>query len=74
MLYHMKGNALPATTTVFHTTLDTTLPPDQEWHWAVVQAKGIPPQVAAHTVPQGKVTPQDQPSVPGIPDSPTYIK
>jgi hypothetical protein len=74
MLYHMKGNALPATTTVFHTTLDTTLPPDQEWHWAVVQAKGIPPQVAAHTLPQGKLAPEDQSSVLGIPGSAISIK
>jgi hypothetical protein len=42
VLYHLKGSAAPSSTTVFHETL--TAPPghDQEWHWAVVQAKGIP--------------------------------
>src|SRR5262249_23638865 len=43
VLYHLKGTATPFTTTVFHETLGALLTPDQEWHWAIVQAKGIPP-------------------------------
>jgi hypothetical protein len=43
-LYHLKGAAAPLTTTTFREPLGITLNPDQEWHWAVVQAKGIPPQ------------------------------
>jgi hypothetical protein len=44
VLYHLKGSAPPSTTTVFHETLGTSLGHDQEWHWAIVQAKGVPPQ------------------------------
>ena len=44
VLYHLKGSAAPSTTTVFHETLGTALGQDQEWHWAIVQAKGVPPQ------------------------------
>jgi hypothetical protein len=44
VLYHLKGSAPPSTTTVFHETLGTALNRDQDWHWAIVQAKGVPPQ------------------------------
>jgi hypothetical protein len=43
VLYHMKGSAAPSSITVFEAPLNITLAPDQEWHWAIVQAKGIPP-------------------------------
>jgi hypothetical protein len=43
VLYHLKGTAAPLTTTLFRETLGTTLAPNQDWHWAIVQAKGIPP-------------------------------
>jgi hypothetical protein len=44
VLYHLKGAAAPLTTTVFRETLGTVLAPDQDWHWAIVEAKGIPPK------------------------------
>jgi hypothetical protein len=44
VLYHLKGSAAPSATTVFHETLGTALRPNQDWHWAIVQAKGLPPQ------------------------------
>jgi hypothetical protein len=44
MLLHVKGSAAPSTTATFRTTLNFALFPDQEWHWAIVRAKGIPPQ------------------------------
>jgi hypothetical protein len=44
VLYHLKGTAPPASTTVFRETIGMPPAPDQEWHWAIVQAKGIPPQ------------------------------
>jgi hypothetical protein len=47
VLYHLKGAAAPSTTTVFYQSLGAALGPDQEWHWAIVQAKGIPPTPAA---------------------------
>jgi len=44
VLYHLKGTAPPSSTTVFRETIGMPPAPDQEWHWAIVQAKGIPPQ------------------------------
>ncbi len=46
ILYHLKGSAAPAATTLFQAPLNATIGPDQEWHWAIVQAKGIPPASA----------------------------
>ena len=43
VLYHLKGSAAPSATIVFRSALDTALGPDQDWHWAIVQAKGVPP-------------------------------
>src|SRR5207247_2645635 len=43
ILYHLKGAAAPFKTTVFKETLGATLGSDQDWHWAIVQAKGVPP-------------------------------
>jgi hypothetical protein len=42
MLLHLKGFAAPFATTVYQEKLDANLSPDQEWHWAIVEAKGIP--------------------------------
>ncbi len=42
VLYHLKGSAAPFSTTVFHETLSAPPSHDQEWHWAIVQAKGTP--------------------------------
>jgi hypothetical protein len=43
LLLHVKGSAAPSTTAIFRTPLNFALFPDQEWHWAIVRAKGIPP-------------------------------
>ena len=43
VLYHLKGTAAPSSTTLFQAPLNLTIEPDQEWHWAIVQAKGNPP-------------------------------
>jgi hypothetical protein len=45
VLLRVKGSAAPSATAVFRTQLNFALFPDQEWHWAIVRAKGIPPQV-----------------------------
>jgi hypothetical protein len=42
VIYHLKGNAAPQTTTVFTAELTNELDPNQEWHWAIVGAKGVP--------------------------------
>jgi hypothetical protein len=44
VLYHIKGTAAPFSTAVFHQSLGAALGPDQDWHWAIVQAQGLPPK------------------------------
>ena len=44
LLYHLKGSAAPFSTTVFREALGVQLDPDQEWHWAIIQAVGILPK------------------------------
>jgi hypothetical protein len=44
LLLKIKGSAAPTATAIFRTSLNFALFPDQEWHWAIVKAKGIPPQ------------------------------
>jgi hypothetical protein len=43
-LYHLKAESIPSSTTTFKSPLSSALDPDEEWHWAIVQAKGIPPR------------------------------
>jgi len=47
LLLHLKGSAAPLATTVFREKLDTALDDGQEWHWAIIEAKGIPPAPAS---------------------------
>jgi hypothetical protein len=42
-LHRLKGTAPPFLITVFRAPLIITLGPDEEWHWAIIQAKGFPP-------------------------------
>lgn len=49
VLYHLKGTAAPFSTTVFREALNIPLASDQEWHWAIIQAKGIAPAVQSAT-------------------------
>jgi len=44
VLYRMRAAAAPFGVTVFAAPLNVEIGPDQEWHWAIVQAKGYPPQ------------------------------
>ncbi len=46
LLLHLKGTAAPSTTAVFREKLGNILGPDQDWHWSILQAKGIPPDPA----------------------------
>ncbi len=46
VLYHLKGSAPPSSTTIFQQTLASSPALNQDWHWAIVQAKGLPPQKA----------------------------
>ena len=55
VLYRMRAAAPPFGVTVFAVPLNVEIGPDQEWHWAIVQAKGYPPQ---HSVAQQKIPEQ----------------
>jgi hypothetical protein len=58
VLLRVKGSAAPAATALFRTQLNFALFPDQEWHWAIVRAKGIPPPpVETTTQPEQVSTP-----------------
>jgi hypothetical protein len=46
VLLRVKGSAPPSATALFRTQLNFALFPDQEWHWAIVRAKGVPPQIS----------------------------
>jgi hypothetical protein len=44
MIYRMRAAALPGITTGFSAPLDLEIVPGDEWHWALVQVKGYPPE------------------------------
>src|ERR1035437_4344141 len=52
VIYRMRAAAPPSATTVFSAPLNLELPPSEEWHWAIVQARGYPPQSYAGNPPQ----------------------
>ena len=52
LIYRMRAAAPPAATTVFSAPLNLELAPDEEWHWAIVQAKGYPPRTYGDNPPQ----------------------
>ncbi len=52
VIYRMRAASPPWETTVFSTPLKTQLAGDEEWHWAMVQARGYPPQTYSGNVPQ----------------------
>ncbi|HEY6767476.1 MAG TPA: hypothetical protein VI386_22180 [Candidatus Sulfotelmatobacter sp.] len=47
MLYRVRAAAAPSAITVFRTAMENEISPGQEWHWAIVEAKGYPPQSEA---------------------------
>jgi hypothetical protein len=44
VIYKMRAAAPPLSATSFSAPLNLDLLPGHEWHWAIVQAKGYPPQ------------------------------
>jgi hypothetical protein len=62
ILLHMKGSAAPAATAVFRTQLNFALFPDQEWHWAIIRAKGVPPSPTGIEVAQPTAPPPTMPA------------
>lgn len=64
VLLRVKGSAAPSATALFRTQLNFALFPDQEWHWAIVKAKGVPPQIPLDvTTTQTQPVPLQIPSV-----------
>ena len=70
LLLRVKGSAAPSTTAIFRTALNFALFPDQDWHWAFVKAKGIPPQSAPEAVTMTQPGGADQPAA-AAPDTST---
>jgi hypothetical protein len=63
VIYHLKGIAPPSATTLFVGDLSEEPGPNQEWHWAIVSAKGTPPNTPPF--------PGDSASVPENPAAPS---
>jgi|SRR5580765_223400 hypothetical protein len=45
LVYRMRAAGGPWQRSVFSAPLNLDLGPDDEWHWAIVQAKGYPPDI-----------------------------
>ena len=71
VLYKIKGEAAPFTTTIFRTPFDTTLASNHEWHCAIVRAKGTPSQDPTKSEPPPAQAAPDTPSAPSQPLSST---
>jgi len=65
LLLRVKGSVAPSMTAIFRTSLNFALFPDQDWHWAIVKAKGIPPQTAGDATQSGPGADQLPPVLPG---------
>ena len=46
IVYRFKGSAAPNSRATFTQPLGVHLGSDQEWHWAIIDAKGTPPKTA----------------------------
>jgi len=82
LLYHLKAEAKPFSTTAFHENIGITPGADEDWRWSIVEAKGIRPsqaQAAPDLLPDplfstpssllpGSNEPQLAPLAPVIPD------
>ena len=51
LLFHLKGPVPSLGSNVFHEKLGAPLAADQEWHWAILEAKGIAPVATAPPLP-----------------------
>ena len=68
-MYRMRAPAPPWSRAVFSAPLNLDLAPGQEWHWAIVQAKGYPPQgyVGSTTTTAQSDQPPVQTAAPPVP-------
>jgi hypothetical protein len=71
VIYRMRAAAPPRSTTTFSAPLNNAdINPGEEWHWAIVEAKGYPPQTysASNTPPAtDPIKAADDPQVPSMP-------
>src|SRR6202165_3773112 len=88
LLYHLKAEAKPFSTTAFHENIGITPGADEDWRWSIVEAKGIRPsqaQSAPDSLPDplfatpslllpGSNEPQLAPIAPIVPDKPSFDK
>jgi hypothetical protein len=88
LLYHLKAEAKPFSTTAFHENIGITPSADEDWRWSIVEAKGIRPsqaQLAPDSLPDplfstpssllpGSKDPDLAPAAPAIPDKPVQDK
>src|SRR6202158_4588864 len=88
LLYHLKAEAKPFSTTAFHENIGITPGADEDWRWSIVEAKGIRPsqaQSAPDSLPEslfatpssllpGSNDSQLAPIAPVIPDKPVQDK
>jgi hypothetical protein len=88
LLYHLKAEAKPFSTTAFHENIGITPGADEDWRWSIVEAKGIrPPQAQSDedSLPEPMFAspsllmpdsngPQLPPISPVIPEKPTPDK
>jgi len=65
VIYRMRAAAAPASTTVFSAPLNRRVGADEEWHWAMVQVKGYPPESYSGPVSASRVPT----SLPGAADN-----
>jgi len=70
LLLRVKGSAAPSATAIFRTSLNFALFPDQDWHWAIVKAKGVPPQASPEATATTQPASTDQPPA-AVPDAST---
>jgi len=76
LIYRMRAAAPPWERSVFSTPVDVDLAPGDDWHWAIVQAKGYPPESYARSTQQAAaktnapITPALAPAL-VVPESPT---
>jgi hypothetical protein len=64
VIYRMRAAALPWSNAVFSAPLSLELDPGEEWHWAIVQAKGYPPETYDSSVKPLVTEPARKESIP----------
>jgi hypothetical protein len=82
LLYHLKAEAKPFSTTTFHEDIGITPGPDEDWRWSIVEARGIRPEQArsapdslfAAPSPFAEGSSETHPAPSAIPDKPSPDK